>query len=74
MDKGQFLGLRKQGYALKFVSYGEDIKAKMSSRGDATYCSDKSYSGKVIKVKLVDYGEAVKLSTGSSWSADFKTA
>lgn len=74
MTKQQFLGLRKQGYSLKFVTYGEDIKAKMASYGDATYCSDKSYSSKVIKVKLVDYCEDVKLSTGPSYSADFKMA
>lgn len=74
MNKSEFLGLRKRGCGLRFVSYGEDIKAKLSSCGDATYCSDKTYSGKVIKVKLVDYGESVKLSTAASYSADFKTA
>ena len=76
MDKSKFMSLRKQGYGIRIVSYGEDVKAKIvpSYSADATFCGDKSYSGKVVKVKLVDYGETVKLAQGSSWSADFKTS
>lgn len=63
MTKDQFCGLKGRGFTLQFVSYGEDIKAKVGSFGDASFYR-KSYAsgcGKVIKVKLVDYGEAVRL-------------
>lgn len=64
MTKSQFLGLRKQGFTLKFVNYGEDIKAKVNSTfADATYKKGGFVNyGKIIKVKTVNFGEDVKLS------------
>ena len=38
MTKEQFLGLRKQGFTIEFVNYGEDITASITpSFGDATF-------------------------------------
>ena len=72
MTKTQFLCCRKQGYTIEFVNYGEDIKAKIGGySSDATFKKGgHSYASKKIKVKMVDYGEDVKLSETSSYSAD----
>lgn len=73
MTKSQFLCYRRQGYTIEFVRYGEDIKAKIGGySSDATFKKGgQSYSSKKIKVKMVDYGEDVKLSETASFSADF---
>ena len=69
MTKAQFVGLKGRGFTLKFVTSGEDIKAKVAAYGDASFYR-KSYVsgyGKVIKVKLVQYGEDVKLQEKSGY-------
>ena len=73
MTKSQFLCLRKQGYTIQFVNYGEEIKAKVGGfSSDATFKKGgSSYTSKKIKVKQVNYGEDVKLSETSSFTADF---
>lgn len=72
MTKSQFLGLRRQGFTLQFVSYGEDIKAKIGGFADAKFKINKYAStSKVIKVKKVDFGEDVRLAEASSF-ADFE--
>ena len=72
MTKSQFLCYRKQGYTIEFVNYGEDIKAKIGSFGDATFKKGgRPYASKKIKVKMVSFGEDVKLSETSSF-ADFE--
>lgn len=74
MTKAQFLGLRKQGFTIQFVSYGEDIKAKIGgSFGDATFRKGgRSYAGKKIRVKEVNCGEDVRLGETNSLFADFE--
>lgn len=71
MTKSQFLGLRKQGFTLEFVNYGEDIKAKVvNSFADATFKkSSFGIPSKTVKVKLVNSFEDVRLSESSF--ADF---
>lgn len=72
MTKSEFLCLRKRGYKLVFVNYGEDIKVRVCNSGDATFKESRdSYSARRIKVRKVDYGEDVRLCRTSSYSADF---
>lgn len=74
MTKSQFLCLKKAGYTIEFVNYCEDIKASICKYGgDATFKKGgKSYASKKIKVRPVSYGEDVKLSETTSYSADFE--
>ena len=74
MTKAQFLGLRRQGFTLEFVNYGEDIKVRISSGyGDATYKKGGfAYGPKKIKVRAVNCGEDVRLSESRYGVADFE--